>query len=84
VTPVPVGPRLQAALTDRVVVDQATGYVSERLDVSTEEAFGVLRNYARTYAQHLTDVAREVTGRPGHRETIVAALVNPASPSFEP
>ena len=83
-TPVSVVPPLQAALTDRVIVDQATGYVSERLDVSTEEAFGVLRNYARTSAQHLTDVARHVTGRSEHHETILAALVNLASPSLEP
>jgi predicted glycosyl hydrolase (DUF1957 family) len=83
-TPVSVVPPLQAALTDRVVVDQATGYVSERLDVSTEEAFRLLRGYARAYAQHLTDAARHVTGRSEQRDTIVAALVNLASPSFEP
>jgi GAF domain-containing protein/ANTAR domain-containing protein len=84
VTPVSVRPPLQAALTDRVVVDQATGYVSERLDVSTSEAFRLLRDYARTAAQHLTDVARHVTGRAEHRETTLAAVVDSASPSLEP
>jgi hypothetical protein len=75
-TPVTVVPPLQAALADRVVVDQATGYVSERLGVSTEDAFHLLRTYARTRAEHLTDAARHVLGDPEQRKYILAALTN--------
>jgi len=73
-TPVSVIPPLQAALADRVVVDQATGYVSECLDVSTEDAFHMLRTYARTRVQHLTDAARQVLDHPEQRKDILAAL----------
>ena len=75
-TPITVAPPLQAALTDRVVVDQATGFVAERLDVSTEDAFRLLRTYARTRTQHLTDAARHVIAQPEQREGILAALAN--------
>jgi hypothetical protein len=78
-TPATVIPPLQAALADRVVVDQATGFVSQRLDVSTEEAFRLLRGYARTHAQHLTDAAHDVIAQPDKRENILAALRNLAS-----
>jgi hypothetical protein len=75
-TPVTVVPPLQAALADRVVVDQATGYVSERLGVSAEDAFHLLRTYARTRAEHLTDAARHVLGDPERRKYILASLTN--------
>ena len=73
-TPQTVVPSLRAALTDRVVVDQATGYVSEYFGISAEDAFALLRRYAQTHPQHLTDVARHVIAQPAQRVSILAGL----------
>jgi GAF domain-containing protein len=61
--------QLSSALTSRLYVEQAKGFLRGSLDVSLEEAFRLLRNYARSYGAHLTDVARQLmtdrTARPG-------------------
>lgn len=57
-SPIAVLPRLRTALTSRVVVEQAKGFLRARLDISLEEAFSLLRRYAQGNEQHLTDVAR--------------------------
>ena len=46
-TPSTVIPQLRSALTSRVVVEQAKGFLRERLDISVDEAFSLLRRYAR-------------------------------------
>jgi transcriptional regulator with GAF, ATPase, and Fis domain len=53
-----VAEQLQAALNSRVVIEQAKGKLAERLSIGTEQAFGILREYARNNNQRLTDVAR--------------------------
>ena len=53
-----VAEQLQAALNSRVVVEQAKGKLAERLSIEMDEAFGLLRVYARNSNQRLTDVAR--------------------------
>jgi GAF domain-containing protein len=50
--------QLSAALTSRVVIEQAKGVISERADVDLAEAFSRLRAYARSGNHRLTDVAR--------------------------
>jgi len=50
--------QLSAALTSRVVIEQAKGVISERADIDLAEAFARLRAYARSRNQRLTDVAR--------------------------
>jgi hypothetical protein len=52
--------QLQAALTSRVVIEQAKGVLAERLQISTDEAFGVLRTTARSHTCLLSDLARDV------------------------
>ena len=50
--------QLSAALTSRVVIEQAKGVISERADVDLAEAFARLRAYARNHNLRLTDVAQ--------------------------
>jgi GAF domain-containing protein len=50
--------QLSAALTSRVVIEQAKGVISERAGVDLAEAFSRLRAYARNGNHRLTDVAR--------------------------
>ena len=73
-TPEVVLPHLRSALASRVVVEQAKGFLRERLDVSVAEAGTVLRRYARSSGTHLTTVARQLMSEPDARPAIVAAL----------
>lgn len=55
--------QLQAALTSRVVIEQAKGMLAERLGVSMDEAFTRLRNHARSSSTRLSAVAEGVLDR---------------------
>jgi hypothetical protein len=73
-TPLTVMPQLRSALTSRVIVEQAKGLLREMLGVSVEEAFNLLRIYARENGEHLTDVARRLMTDRYSRPMLVAAL----------
>jgi len=51
---------LQTALNSRVRIEQAKGILAERADVTIDEAFELLRRYARRNSQKLTEVAAGV------------------------
>jgi ANTAR domain/GAF domain len=70
-TPATVIPQLRAAMTHRIVVEQAKGFLREHFDVSVDEAFSLLRRYARTHGDHLTDVARRLMAEPGARPALL-------------
>ncbi|MFB4274552.1 GAF and ANTAR domain-containing protein [Nonomuraea sp. MTCD27] len=55
--------QLQHALNSRVVIEQAKGMLSERHALPMDEAFTVLRSYARSSHQNLTDLAQSVVTR---------------------
>ncbi|CQD12018.1 ANTAR/GAF domain-containing protein [Mycobacterium lentiflavum] len=73
-TPSTVMPQLRSALTSRVIVEQAKGFLRERLDVSVEEAFNLLRTYARANGEHLTDVSRRLIADRFSRLLLVSEL----------
>jgi hypothetical protein len=73
-TPTTVMPQLRSALISRVVVEQAKGFLRETLGVSVEEAFRLLRTYARTHNEHLTDVARRLVTDRHSRPVLLAAI----------
>jgi GAF domain-containing protein len=49
--------QLSAALTSRVVIEQAKGVISERARIHLDEAFSRLRAFSRNHNLRLTDVA---------------------------
>lgn len=73
-TPASVIPHLRAALTSRVLVEQAKGYLSESLEVSVAEAFGLLRRHALANQTHLTELSRQLITHAESRDPIVTAM----------
>jgi GAF domain-containing protein len=71
--------QLQAALNDRIVIEQAKGLLAERGQLDIDHAFTALRDYCRAARLSLTQTARDlVTGR--HDPDDVLAYRWPASP----
>ena len=67
--------QLQAALTSRVVIEQAKGGLAERLRIGIDDAFGVLRAAARSRNRLLSDLARDIADG----STDAAQLAKPGS-----
>ncbi|WP_410581755.1 GAF and ANTAR domain-containing protein [Amycolatopsis sp. lyj-108] len=55
--------QLQTALNSRVIIEQAKGVLAERLRVSVDDAFGVLRAYARSNNRKIHSVATGIMDR---------------------
>ncbi len=69
-----VADQLQEALRSRVAIEQAKGVLAEQAGVGTDEAFFLLRSYARGHRRLLAQVADEVVqGRLGHTDMAPAA-----------
>jgi GAF domain-containing protein len=56
--------QLQSALNSRIVIEQAKGAVAQRRGVSVDEAFNLIRSYARRNKLRLGNVAKEVISDP--------------------
>jgi GAF domain-containing protein len=56
--------QLQVALNSRIVVEQAKGAIARTFGITVDEAFVLLRSYARANQRRLTDVAHEVVSSP--------------------
>jgi GAF domain-containing protein len=55
--------QLQAALTSRVMIEQAKGMLAEYLTITVDDAFQLLRSYARDGNRKLSQVASDVVSR---------------------
>jgi len=55
-----VAGQLQIALNSRVIIEQAKGVLAERLQVTPDEAFVMLRRYARDHNHPLTKLSDDV------------------------
>ncbi|GAA2908637.1 transcriptional regulator [Actinoplanes cyaneus] len=55
-----VSEQLQAALNSRIVIEQAKGAAAQMHNVSVDEAFTLIRDYARHHNRRLTEVAHAV------------------------
>jgi GAF domain-containing protein len=72
--------QLQFALNSRVVIEQAKGAVARTLNIGVDEAFEVIRGYARTNRRRLTEVARETV----EDHAALSALAASWTPSAQP
>jgi transcriptional regulator with GAF, ATPase, and Fis domain len=66
--------QLQVALNSRVMIEQAKGILAERLQLTPDEAFVLLRRYARDRNHPLTQLAGDVI-----RGTVPIAASGPAT-----
>jgi GAF domain-containing protein len=54
---------LQGALHSRIAIEQAKGFLSHQAGVNVDDAFELLRSYARNHNLRLSDVAQGVSDR---------------------
>jgi hypothetical protein len=55
-----LGEQLQAALNSLSAIEQAKGIIAERLNLEIDQAFGLLRGYARAHGRPLPELAKAV------------------------
>jgi hypothetical protein len=76
-----VAGQLQAALTSRIIIEQAKGVLAERLKISTDDAFEMLRGAARHRNRLLSELARDVAnGSTDAAELLIPARVKRSEP----
>ncbi|MFI6238833.1 ANTAR domain-containing protein [Micromonospora sp. NPDC050795] len=56
--------QLQGALNSRIVIEQAKGAVAQAAGIDVDDAFAVIRSYARRHNRKLTDVAHSFLSEP--------------------
>lgn len=57
--------QLQGALVSRITIEQAKGAVAQARGIGVDEAFLLIRAYARSHNRRLTDVAHAIVADPG-------------------
>ena len=55
--------QLQSALNSRILIEQAKGVVAQRLGVSIDDSFQIIRSYARSHQLGIGDVAARLVAR---------------------
>ncbi|WP_410655970.1 ANTAR domain-containing protein [Amycolatopsis sp. lyj-112] len=66
--------QLQGALSSRVIIEQAKGLVSARLEIGLDEAFLLMRRYARGHNQRISEVAGQLVSRDLTAAALAASL----------
>lgn len=80
---VTVNSQLQHALTSRIVLEQAKGVIAYAGGLEIDDAFVVLRGYARHHGRKISEVAHEVVNREIRGETLLQ-LSQSAAPRPRP
>lgn len=65
--------QLQGALNSRIIIEQAKGAIAQARGVSVDEAFTLIRSYARAGNHRIGDLARTIVSDPDR----IPDLVNP-------
>ena len=73
--------RLQHALDSRVSIEQAKGMLAESVRIEMDEAFDLLRSYARNKNRQLTAVARDLIGGSLRPSDFASVTKNAAGPA---
>ncbi|GAA5172663.1 GAF and ANTAR domain-containing protein [Pseudonocardia eucalypti] len=63
--------QLQSALNSRVIIEQAKGVLAQHATLPMDQAFDLMRRYARTHNQRLAQVARDLTQRTLDPNTVI-------------
>ncbi|MFJ8913386.1 ANTAR domain-containing protein [Amycolatopsis sp. NPDC102389] len=66
--------QLQGALDSRVIIEQAKGLVSARLEIDPADAFRVLRHYARGHNRRISELCELLVSRRMTAADLVGAL----------
>lgn len=64
--------QLEIALTSRVIIEQAKGAFAQRMGITVDEAFHLLRRYARHHQLRLAVLCEEIISTPALIKTIAA------------
>jgi hypothetical protein len=79
-----VATQLQTALTSRVLLEQAKGMLAQRTGLTMDEAFHLMRGYARSNNRKLSDVAALVIDGSLNKHLLdTAPRPHPAEPPQE-
>ncbi|HSJ70816.1 MAG TPA: GAF and ANTAR domain-containing protein [Acidimicrobiia bacterium] len=76
--------QLQHALDSRVAIEQAKGMIAERANADMEEAFAILRQYARSSRRHLTEVAMHLVEGTMAVDEVAGGMPSPHDRSRRP
>lgn len=75
-----VNSQLQHALTSRIVLEQAKGVIAQTGGLEIDDAFKVLRRYARDHGRKLGDIAHDVVNRELRGEMLLEHSQSAAGP----
>lgn len=77
--------QLQTALNSRIAIEQAKGILAERAsdELTVDEAFDVMRGYARAHGRLLSELAREIVEQTADVDAILARRPRTAASADE-